>query len=163
MHQRRLQIPAYYSSFLGSAAVLATIGQIHISAGDVAGSNDSSWTALTMQAFSYGVGIYLGQEVWSSVVSFRSKQRLSRNMRERQAGRTSGVVKLERLLHDVKLREGFHKPQNIHGLGSLTKRHKFALPIPTNSSAEDGQHDHDWEAHRRAAQLVRHVSRLAAF
>jgi hypothetical protein len=57
-------IPVLFIFAPGSSAVLAIIGAMHEDLGDTVGTNKASWDDLTMQAFSYGVGIYLAQETW---------------------------------------------------------------------------------------------------
>ena len=53
-------IPVLFIFAPGSSAVLAIVGQMHASLGDTVGTNTAGWDSLAMQAFSYGVGIYLG-------------------------------------------------------------------------------------------------------
>jgi hypothetical protein len=66
-----------------------------------------------MQAFSYGVGIYLGQEVWSSFISARFKNRALR-IREKQ--NEEAVVDSKK---GLKVRRN---PQVAHGHGSMTTK-----------------------------------------
>jgi hypothetical protein len=68
-------IPVLFIFAPGSSAVLAIIGAMHEDLGDTVGTNKASWDDLTMQAFSYGVGIYLAQETWKPFLKGKFKSR----------------------------------------------------------------------------------------
>jgi len=71
-------IPVLFIFAPGSSAVLAVLGSTHIADGDEQGTNTDGWTELVLSAFSYGVGIYLVQELWRSVLRACLRKRRAR-------------------------------------------------------------------------------------
>ena len=116
-------IPVLFIFAPGSSSVLSVIGVMHRRFGDTLRTNESSWTSLSMDAFSYGIGIYLGQEVWRSVIRERF---LVRKRKAWSMKRNSTDIRDDE--QDFKtfttIREAYHKPQTIHGVGPLTNRRK---------------------------------------
>lgn len=108
-------IPVLFIFAPGSSSVLSVVGVMHRAAGDLASTNNDSWTSLSMDAFSYGIGIYLGQEVWSSVMRERylGRKRKAWNKRFLSESSASDGSVGESVL-PATIREAYHKPQNIH-------------------------------------------------
>ena len=95
-------------------------------------SNEDTWTSLSMNAFSYGIGIYLGQEVWYDVMLARYRKRKldaqkkdTRTLSNRTGSSLSAVGSEGSSTNTEKDDWGvdreFHSPQNIHGHGHLIR------------------------------------------
>ena len=69
-----------------------------------------------MDAFSYGIGIYLAQEVWSGVICDKFHIRKKKAWNKRSMA--DSICPLEKTM--IREREAYHMPQNIHGVGPLT-------------------------------------------
>ena len=68
-----------------------------------------------MDAFSYGIGIYLGQEIWAGVMRQRYLGRKRRAWNKRNVSESSaGEGSLGESMLPATIREAYHKPQNIH-------------------------------------------------
>mmetsp|Transcript_22216 Transcript_22216/g.52264 ORF Transcript_22216/g.52264 Transcript_22216/m.52264 type:complete len:481 (-) Transcript_22216:1243-2685(-) len=125
-------IPVLFIFAPGSSAVLSVIGVMHRDVGDDAGSNEDSWTSLSMNAFSYGIGIYLGQEVWYDVMLARYRKRKlnaqkkdihtpsNRTRSSLSAVGSEGSSAISDNDDWERDRE-FHSPQNIHGHGHVIR------------------------------------------
>lgn len=109
-------IPVLFIFAPGSSSVLSVIGVMHRKAGDRYNTNEDSWTSLSMDAFSYGIGIYLAQEVWSGVICDKFHIRKKKAWNKRSMA--DSICPLEKTM--IREREAYHKPQNIHGVGPLT-------------------------------------------
>ena len=110
-------------------------------------SNEDTWTSLSMNAFSYGIGIYLGQEVWYDVMLARYRKRKleaqtkdTRTPSNRTGSSLSAVgsegssTTTEK--DDWGLYREFHSPQNIHGHGHLIRvRHSNSSDVVTENIA----------------------------
>jgi len=129
-------IPVLFIFAPGSSSVLSVIGVMHRRFGDTLRTNESSWTSLSMDAFSYGIGIYLGQEVWRSVIREKflvRKRKAWKNMKQNSTDISDDDQDLKTF---ASIREAYHKPQTIHGVGPLTNRRKSSNADTSDDNEE---------------------------
>lgn len=78
-------IPVLFIFAPGSAAVLSTVGAMHLSLGDIINTNTSSWEDITIAAFTYGVGIFLAEQTWKPFLKAKFKARREAAYKKKKA------------------------------------------------------------------------------
>jgi len=91
-------IPVLFIFAPGSAAVMACIARFRFDAGAMRDTvnQQNLWEAITSQAVTYMLGIYIAQELWKPAVNFKLKRELRRRLKANAAKKSSDSDEVDR-------------------------------------------------------------------